>query len=138
CSCPTDPLTPTGEPACYAFVMNAQPSRALDPDGVLRVVAELCAVLRRRGVPVAPHEVADAARALALLGLDRRDVVREALAATLVKRQAQRPIFDEVFRGFFDPTVATPIDLFDRLRAEGFTDDEIETLQEALAAATEG
>src|SRR5207237_880580 len=49
-----------------------------------------------------------------------------------------RPIFDEVFRGFFDPGAATPIDLFDRLRAEGFTDDEIETLQEALAAATEG
>src|SRR5262249_282959 len=96
--------------------MSAEVGRPLDPDGVLRVVGELCAVLRRRGVPVAPPELSDAARALALLGLDRRDVVREALAATLVKRQAHRPIFDEVFQGFFAPGAATPIDLFERLR----------------------
>lgn len=110
----------------------------LDHDGVLRVVAELCAVLRRRGLPVAPPEMMDAARAVALLGLDDRGIVREALATTLVKRRAQRPIFDEVFAEFFSPGTATPIDLFERLKREGFTDDELETLRDTLAAAAEG
>src|SRR5579859_2434886 len=109
----------------------------LDRDGVLRVVAELCAVLRRRGVPVAPPEVADAARALSLLGLDDRAIVAEALATTLVKREAQRPIFDEVFREFFSPGAATPIDLFDRLRSQGFSEEEIDALKELLAASSE-
>ena len=116
-------------------------SAPLDRDGVLRVVTELCGVLRRRGLPVAPPEVMDAARALSLVGLDDRATVRAALAATLVKKESLRATFDDVFRQFFDPHTATPIDLFDRLRlAEhgGFTDDEIAALKEALAAHANG
>lgn len=105
----------------------------LDPDGVLRVVTELCAVLRRRGLPVAPPEVMDAMRALNVVGVDDRVVVREALATTLVKRSVDRVVFDAVFERFFDPTHTAPIDFFDRLRSEGFSDDELETLREAMA-----
>ena len=112
--------------------------RPLDPDGMLRVLAELCAVLRRRGMPVAPPELADAARALSLLGVDDPFEARTALATTLVKRQTDRALFDEVFAQFFDPAVATPIDLFDRLRAAGFSDEELATLKEALAAMADG
>jgi len=111
---------------------------AVDPDGMLRVVAELCAVLRRRGLPVAPPEVMDATRALAVVGVSSREEVREALAATLVKRLADRGVFDLVFDRFFDPTGSSPIDFFDRLRADGFTEAEIETLREALVSMTEG
>ncbi len=111
---------------------------ALDPDGMLRVVAELCAVLRRRGLPVAPPEVIDATRALAIVGVDEREAVREALAATLVKRGNDRGVFDAVFDRFFDPTGTAPIDFFDRLRAEGFTEDELNTLREALVSMSEG
>jgi uncharacterized protein with von Willebrand factor type A (vWA) domain len=99
---------------------------------MLRVVAELCAVLRRRGLPVAPPEVMDATRALALVGLSERDRVHDALAATLVKRANDRGVFDAVFDRFFDPTGSAPIDFFDRLRAEGFTEAEIDTVREAL------
>jgi uncharacterized protein with von Willebrand factor type A (vWA) domain len=116
-------------------------SAPLDRDGVLRVVTELCGVLRRRGLPVAPPEVMDAARALELVGLDDRNLVQAALAATLVKKESLRPTFDEVFRQFFDPHHATPIDLFDRLRLAdhgGFTDEEIAALKEALAAHANG
>jgi uncharacterized protein len=111
---------------------------ALDPDGMLRVVAELCAVLRRRGLPVAPPEVMDATRALAIIGLDDRASVREALATTLVKRSTDRGVFDAVFDRFFDPTHTAPIDFFDRLRAEGFTDDDIDALQQAISQMMEG
>ncbi len=113
-------------------------AKVLDPDGVLRVLAELCAVLRRRGLPLAPPEAIDAARALAIVGVDDRETVREALAAALVKRKAQRVIFDEVFEGFFRPGAKTALDLFDRLREEGFSDAELEALREALAAQAGG
>lgn len=110
----------------------------LDPDAMLRVVAELCAVLRRRGLPVAPPEVMDATRALAVVGVDDRHVVREALATTLVKRASDRGVFDAVFDRFFDATHTAPIDFFDRLRAEGFSDDEIDALEQALSQMMEG
>jgi uncharacterized protein len=111
---------------------------AVDPDGVLRVVTELCAVLRRRGLPVAPPEVMDAVRALAVVGVDERAVVKEALATTLIKRLNDRAVFDAVFDRFFDPAHAAPIDFFDRLRAEGFSEDELETLQQAISQMMEG
>lgn len=111
---------------------------AVDPEGMLRVVSELCAVLRRRGLPVAPPELMDATRALAIVGVSEREVVREALATTLVKRASDRGVFDAVFDRFFDPTHTAPIDFFDRLRAEGFTDDEIDTLQQAISQMMEG
>jgi uncharacterized protein with von Willebrand factor type A (vWA) domain len=109
----------------------------LDPDGALRVILELCAVLRRRGLPIAPPEVMDATRALALVGLGDRALVREALAATLVKKTSNRAVFDEIFEQFFDPTKATPIDLFDRLRLE-FSEAELDALRDILAAQASG
>ncbi len=108
--------------------------RALDPDGALRVLTELCAVLRRRGVPISPPEIMDATRALASIGVEERATVRAALAATLVKRASDLGTFDAVFARFFDPTASEPIDLFDRLRAEGFGEDELETLRQAISA----
>jgi uncharacterized protein with von Willebrand factor type A (vWA) domain len=107
----------------------------LDPAAMLRVVTELCAVLRRRGLPIAPPELMDAARALAVVGLDRRDEVREALATTLVKRRTDRALFDEAFERFFDPSDRGPRDLFASLAAQGFTEAELATLSELLAAA---
>ncbi|MGZ5969342.1 MAG: VWA domain-containing protein, partial [Polyangiales bacterium] len=108
--------------------------RVLDPDGALRVVLELVAVLRRHGLPIAPPEVVDATRALATLGLDDRPTVKSALSATLVKRTQDQSTFEAIFQRFFDPTQTAPIELFERLRAEGFTDDELDTLRQALAA----
>lgn len=105
---------------------------------MLRVVAELCAVLRRRGLAVAPPEVIDAARALAVVGVDDRAVARDALAATLVKRTRDLPVFQAVFDRFFDPNAPVALDFLDRLRAEGFSDDEVELLRQALSSLVEG
>jgi len=116
----------------------AAASKVLDPDAMLRVLAEFVAVLRRRGIPVAPPELMDGARALATVGVEERETTREALAAALVKRQDDRAIFDEVFARFFDAKTTAPLDLVERLRAAGFSEDEIATLQDLLAAQMDG
>jgi uncharacterized protein with von Willebrand factor type A (vWA) domain len=56
--------------------------------------------LRAAGIATSIAESLDATRAVATVGLDRT-VFREALAATLVKDEAERPTFDAVFDRFF-------------------------------------
>lgn len=56
--------------------------------------------LRRAGVGASVSEGLDAAAAVALAGVER-SVLREALAATLVKDHADRPVFDQVFDRYF-------------------------------------
>ena len=57
--------------------------------------------LRGAGLPVSLAEDIDAFAALGLLDWGRRDTVRDAYAATLVKRQSQRPTFDTLFDLYF-------------------------------------
>ena len=57
--------------------------------------------LRAAGLPVSLAEGLDAVAALGALGWGERDVVRDAYAATLVKRQVQRTTFDAIFDLFF-------------------------------------
>ena len=59
--------------------------------------------LRSAGLPVSLAEDLDAVAALSALPWDRRDDVRTAYAATLVKRQSQRPTFDTLFDLYFPP-----------------------------------
>lgn len=110
----------------------------VDPRAWVRIVVELCSVLRRRGLPVAPPEVIDATRALSTVGLGDRATVHDALVTCLVKRAEDRAVFDEVFAAFFDAHAAAPVDLFERLRLEGFTAAELATLAELVAAQAEG
>lgn len=60
-------------------------------------VAELAGLLRKNGLRVSTAELIDAGRAAAAVGLARPDTLREALAAALVKRGPDRPVFDEIF-----------------------------------------
>nr|WP_218849025.1 VWA domain-containing protein [Nocardioides perillae] len=53
--------------------------------------------LRRAGLPVSLAEDLDALDALGRLPWDDRETVRAAYAATVLKRQAQRPTFDALF-----------------------------------------
>ena len=64
-------------------------------------LVEFARVLRQNGVRVSPAEVADAARAAALVGLADRDAFRGALRSTLVKRAADVAVFDRVFDLYF-------------------------------------
>ena len=67
-------------------------------DEVLQDFAEAA---RRQGLAVSAPELEDAARAVAGVGLSRRDDVKTVLATTLVKRASDRPAFDAVFERFF-------------------------------------
>ena len=57
--------------------------------------------LRGAGLPVSLAEDIDAIAALSALPWDERATIRDAYAATLVKRQSQRPTFDTLFDLYF-------------------------------------
>lgn len=61
--------------------------------------------LRDSGLPVSLAEGLDAVRAIDRLGLGSREDLRSAYAATLVKRQGHRPVFDQVFDLYFPALV---------------------------------
>lgn len=61
--------------------------------------------LRGAGLSVSLAEGLDAVAALRRTGLHDRETVRQVYAATLVKRQQQRPTFEEVFEVWFPPLV---------------------------------
>ncbi len=64
------------------------------------------AALRRAGLPVSPAEGLDAAEALCAIDLTERETLREAYAATLIKRPAHRPGFDVLFDLWFPPMIS--------------------------------
>ncbi len=67
------------------------------------LIARLIGDLRRDGIAVSVAEAVDAARAAAVVGVERH-VLREALAATLVKEEGDRPVFLAGFERVFPPT----------------------------------
>ena len=64
-------------------------------------VLRFATVLRERGVRLSVAEVEDAARAVAAVGVTRREPVRLALEAALVKDGRDLPVFGELFDLFF-------------------------------------
>ena len=63
--------------------------------------------LRAAGLPVSLSEGLDAVRAVEDVGLADRETLRAAYAATVVKRQAHRPAFDQVFDLYFPALVGS-------------------------------
>lgn len=96
--------------------------------GFDEVVLELIGVARRAGLRIGTAETIDAQRAAAAVGLSDREDLRAGLAATLVKREADRPIFDRVFDGFFRSDAGGRRGALDRLRAEGVSDEDLAEL----------
>ncbi len=67
-------------------------------------------ILRASGLAVGPDRVHDALHALTLAGLDHREDVHAALAATFTRSREDRPIFDEAFRIFWrDPDLEAKV-----------------------------
>ncbi|MCR6486756.1 VWA domain-containing protein [Amycolatopsis sp. OK19-0408] len=95
--------------------------------GVPERLASFVRALRAQGIPAGPAETVDAAAALEVLGLDDRALVREGLAAALVRRGGQRAVFDAAFDLYFPAGIGTP----ERARSE----TTLEELREQLAAA---
>ncbi len=80
--------------------------------------------LRARGVRISTAETMDAMRGIAAAGFGRA-AIREALAATLVKDEGDRPAFDQAFADFFGASEAgelregTSRDRHDRIEGRG-------------------
>ena len=104
---------------------------------MLRVLDELLWALRREGFAVSTPQAIDALRAAALVGFADRTVLRDAIAAVVVERRADRDRFREAFDAFFTPDRAHAGDLWSRLRARGFDAAELAALRELLDAAAD-
>ncbi|MGH8012212.1 MAG: VWA domain-containing protein, partial [Candidatus Binataceae bacterium] len=64
------------------------------------IIREFIAELRTAGVRISVAESLDAMRAVSAAGLERTRM-REALAATLIKDEADRAVFERVFAHWF-------------------------------------
>src|SRR5262245_32312202 len=71
------------------------------PDGLLSSVLVFARELRAAGAIVREGGVLDAVRALEVVGIRRRDDVRDALRAVLISRQDDLALFDQVFDRFW-------------------------------------
>ncbi|KUN23706.1 hypothetical protein AQJ23_24195 [Streptomyces antibioticus] len=107
-------------------------------------LTSLVAALRAHGIRVGTGETVDAAQAMAALGFEDRELLREGLAATLLHGIAQRPVFDPVFDLYFprgvgapEPGTADRDDLRDRLAAALAANDEA-LLARLAAEAVDG
>jgi uncharacterized protein with von Willebrand factor type A (vWA) domain len=100
-------------------------------------LGEFVGLLRQNGLRVSPAEVADAARATLLIGVEERDPFRSALRATLVKRGPDAAVFDRLFDLYFlgikDLVEGLSGALLDALAAEKLTELELEEAARVLA-----
>jgi uncharacterized protein with von Willebrand factor type A (vWA) domain len=102
-------------------------------------VAHFARVLRTAGLAVGPDRVLASLQALEAIGLDRREDVHAALAAVMLDRHEQQPLFDAAFAAFWrDPKLAERMMalLLPTVDARTGTKDErrSQRLAEALAA----
>ncbi|MEO7057021.1 MAG: VWA domain-containing protein, partial [Caldimonas sp.] len=67
-------------------------------------VVHFARILRGAGMAVGPDRVLAALEAIEAVGLGRRDDVHAALAAVMLDRHEQQPLFDAAFAAFWrDP-----------------------------------
>lgn len=64
-------------------------------------IVEFVALLRHNGLRASVAENLDAFRAIAQMGLGDRDVLKDTLRATIVKRAVDAPLYDELFDLYF-------------------------------------
>jgi len=126
--------------------MSAQPTEPAAEDLTARLVAFVGA-LRTKGIPAGTSETVDAAAVIDVLGLQDRDLLREGLAAALVRRGGQRDVFDMTFDLFFPAGVgvseavldAADVDLEDLrdLLAMALADGDLRTLEQIAEMAVD-
>lgn len=91
-------------------------------------IIEFVRGLRAAGVRVSVAESADAMKAVETLGISDRDLFRESLRATMIKRMEDRKAFDELFPLYFSSGEA-PL----KSAAEDLTEDEMDMLKAAMS-----
>src|ERR1035437_2943082 len=110
------------------------------PEGLPARILELGEELRREGVAVGTSEMLDAFEVLREISWTTQEDFREALAATLAKRQEDRRIFELVFDRFFFRAVEIAAAQQGIREEDGaglgeLSADELEALREQIAAA---
>jgi uncharacterized protein with von Willebrand factor type A (vWA) domain len=71
-------------------------------------LVEFVGLLREHGVTAGPSDTVDAAAAMVALGLADRARLRAGLAATLLRRNGQREVFDQIFDIYFPASDQVP------------------------------
>lgn len=98
---------------------------------------DFAGLLRQNGLRVSPAEVADAAQAAVLVGLEDRAAFRGALRATLVKRGQDAAVFDRLFELYFtgakDLVEGLEGSLLAALEAEKLDELQLEEIARQLA-----
>ncbi len=123
------------------------PAAATDGDLAGRLV-EFVGALRSKGIPAGPSETVDAASVIDVLGLDRRELLREGLASALVRRGGQREVFDMTFDLFFPAGTGATQAVLDRdeemnlddlrdLLAMALADDDSRALEQVAEIAVD-
>jgi uncharacterized protein with von Willebrand factor type A (vWA) domain len=100
------------------------------PEDLAARLVAFAGALRSKGVRVGTSEVVDAGQVVTVLGLQDRALLREGLAAALVRRGGQREVFDMTFDLFFPSGVGASAEV---LEHEGPLD--VEDLRDLLAMA---
>ena len=95
-------------------------------------ILEFSNVLRQNGLCVSPAETLDAFTVVSALGLEDRTAFKAGLRATMVKRTADIPTFDELFEVYFSG-VGNAIS-----RATGATIESLSRSQEGLSSLPPG
>ena len=93
-------------------------------------LVEFVGALRSKGVPAGTSETVDAAAVMEVLGLERRELLREGLASALVRRGGQRDVFDMTFDLYFPAGTGTTQAVLDRDE-----DLDLDDLRDLLAMA---
>lgn len=84
--------------------------------------------LRAAGMSVSLAEDLDAVAALSAVGWDQRETVRTAYAATLLKKQSQRPTFDALFDLYFPRMVGDGVAREQDAETDGGVQDNAQAL----------
>jgi uncharacterized protein with von Willebrand factor type A (vWA) domain len=107
-------------------------------DDLLEALAQFFYLCRKNGLRVSTAEALDAMTAIEWLGLGDRATLEAALLCSVIKREEDRAIFEELFSLFFfqkgeflHRTDAAP--LVELLRERGIQEEEIERLLAILA-----
>lgn len=104
---------------------------------MLRVLDEFLWVLRRDGLLVSTAQAIDAARVCALVGFSDRRMLRDGLSTVLATNKRELALFGDCFDRFFSSARSHPGNLWSRLAARGFRDEELAVLREVLDAAAQ-
>ena len=98
---------------------------------------DFAGLLRQNGLRISPAEVADAARAAILVGMEDRASFRGALRSTLVKRGQDAAVFDRLFELYFtgikDLLEGLSGSLLEALEREKLTEVELEEISRQLS-----